>query len=382
MYRPLSPAGYMDFETTSKFGKFDRIPIERISNKRATDTIVYHVLPPRACTPDQFTKSTIKGRIVKIGKGKYATVSMVGSNEAHHLLKHLDNLITSKHASEIPKDKGMIIKVFAMEDEDRALFNRDDSLENATKLKESKRKAWLELLHDGALDATNHKFITSAKTVEIPCKSGHIALRGRDVVPDFYFAGSNRQYGVYVIAMGMVAGSNMTSHRDTPELVANLEKAILTLAAIGVEHGDLHTGNILVLQRNQVKIIDFGMTAILPRKYREKNIRLTTKAVHTLMKEGRWPEYVIDSIWYNSEEGVARYLDSYLANKYKDSFDWYNPTSKLLLSKKSKINKVLLDAARLQAWKGSCIHRRVSPSTQSNAGTDGASVQPTKKARQ
>jgi len=215
-----------------------------------------------------------------------------------------------------------------------------------------KKKIWKDILHEGATDASNHYHILKAPAVTIDVPNGSITLKASDIVPEFYFSGSVAKYGVYVIVMGVAPGSSAPRANIPPPVIASIEKAALTLAASGIEHGDLHDGNIMV-HKNSVKIIDFGMTAILPLRYREKAVEGITKAVNTLLQSHSWPEKNSNNIFYNKTNGIMRYM-----NSYHSGYSFYNPTGKMIRYVKTQASKDSLDEARYKLWHASVRLRR------------------------
>jgi tRNA A-37 threonylcarbamoyl transferase component Bud32 len=228
-----------------------------------------------------------------------------------------------------------------------------------TFVKNRKRTIWESVLRDGSVDASNHKYIMTRPPVTFKCASGTATVRARDTIPNLYFGGSHNAYGVYTIVMGFVHGKLLKhiKNEPTPGMVANLEKAMFTFAASGVEHGDAHTGNIFADLNDNVCLIDFGMSVIMPRASKDRALRKLGGCVRALQTTGTWPEDVSNSVWYGAdhrgenERSIMRYLNSYMKAK---GYTWYNPTGKMLRYMKRKVKKRELDVARKRIWAKVC----------------------------
>lgn len=357
---------------TTATGKFPPIPVNRISNKAAARTITDKTLPTKVLRASDFMRLCVgTGYASMNAKGVHGEVFSISNmsklKELHDSL--LQNVITGVRPDAIPSSTEVVMKVIAVRKRDRVAWephrvnkldsNRGDISELWNKAehlqKSEQRIVWRTLLLDGATDASNHHYLsTEAPTTVIPAAGGTISLSCADVVPKFYFAGSSVRYGVYVIVMGVAKGTSLANMDSiTPRTIANLEKAVLTLSVAGIEHGDLHTGNIMV-HGDSVKLIDFGMTAILPIKYRSHAAKWVTAAVATLFKTRSWPEDVANSVWYDPENGTLRYMNSYM----HQDVSWYNPSGKLIKYMKTHVPKIVLDAARYTIWSSSKIKSR------------------------
>ena len=237
-------------------------------------------------------------------------------------------------------------------------------------VREHKKRVWMELIQKAALDASNHEYLMTSTPFQMECvRGGEVLLRAKDVIPELYFAGCDIERGVYVIAMSAEEGSIKKIRNYTSKNVAMLERALLTLAAVGVEHGDLHSNNIFIFD-NVVKVIDFGMSAILPERFQKHARERIVKAVRHLLITRTWPESITNSIWYgsrngshtgsrngshNATNGTMRYLNSYMAEKHGSSFNWYNPSGKMMKLTKALSKKDALDTARYRLWTGLCV---------------------------
>ena len=410
--RPIRGAKEVPWATS--FGKYNRIPVNRITNKRASDTIHDRSLPENPVTPITFMRSFVKEGYTALSTGTHGDIYTLKGPKTALTLKNvygiLQNKVTNIRPDEIPKNMTVVIKVVGIpKDEIEVAWSTPSSLftgdvvhsymndltektlrmypkkfnidpnrvipDNLKRQKyrefsnnfaskptnfrrkylsryvtEAKSTSWNDVLREGSTDAANHLHIRKAAPVPIHTTTGTITLDPKNVVPEFYFSGSDSKHGVYVIVMGVAHGKTMQHVKNSPELIANVEKALLTLASIGVEHGDLHPGNIMVGLGNGVTLIDFGMTAILPEKYALRATKAITSAVNTLLEKKAWPEKNSNALWYGSDNGIMRYMNSYMVDKHGKNFAWYNPSGKMLLHLKSFANKKSLDHARYQVW--------------------------------
>lgn len=401
----VSPAAYPHLrQGSTRFGKFERVRVNRLSNERATKTLKdTTTLPTHVKSGSSYIRQNFTAA-EKLGDGARGTVYMVNSgNDIAKVFNRLTNTIVLKKPVKISTKK-IVVKVMSMKDNDRRLWT-DPSLQHTRYLEHLTRKTiraqlknqpytdeiffmqhdvtvrnfnsqpkerqdmlidafaqrtrkdvWKTFLQNAALDASNHEYLMKAKPIELKClHGGELTLRARDYIPELYFAGSDIDLGVYVVAMSAENGTIKRLENFTSSNVAMLERAVLTLAAVGIEHGDLHRRNILLFD-NTVKIIDFDLSAILPEHFRKKAVSAVQNAVRQLLSTKSWPEEVTNSIWYGND-GTLRYLDSYMAEKHIHKFDWYSPSGKLLKLVKALSDKKALDAARYKLWTGLCVQK-------------------------
>lgn len=415
----LSPAPKKTSIWSTGFGKgkYEKIQVNRITNARAAKTVDTTDLPDRVMSAAGFMRSFVVSGFSKLSSGAHGEVYSLDDTfklvELHALLQ---NKITHVTPAKIPATTKVIIKVIAIPEDEREMWDVKDvttlrrgylrlvtertvkkdfkipsgeplpinTLRKAyvnirknfnTRLNQNTRQSylrefqrgqrtesWFDVLRDGSGDAINHVHLVKAPAETIQTQLGQIQLKASDVVPDFYFAGSSRQHGVYIIAMGVAQGSAASRvKRMPPTLVANIEKALVTLAAAGVEHGDLHSGNIMVAADMSVKVIDFGMTSILPETYRTRATAMITQSVSSLLRTGSWPENSSNNFWYNPQNGIMRYMNSYMSARHGKNFSWYNPSGKFLLYAKTHADKNALDHARFIVWRTSIRRKPVAP---------------------
>ena len=409
----ISPPPVVDGEKlnpwSTTFGKFPKMNVNRVSNRTAAATVTNTSVPEKVMSPSAFMRSFVRSGYIKVSGGVHGEVyRLLDTTKLQDIYGILQNKITYKNATN-QKGTHVMIKIISVpKDEMDAWTNNTESfrrryLLNVTRRtirRDSKKyivnknskvipdkvlgqvyanvKAnflsrspatrasmikkymqtteqatrWHEVLQEGSHDASNHLYLVKAPLVEIDTPQGSIRVKASDVVPEFYFSGSSKEHGVYVIVMGVAHGIPVknTNRVFTPNLVANIERALLTLAVSGVEHGDIHTGNMMT-SHGYVKLIDFGMSSILPEKYRLQAKKALTASLTTLLQSGSWPEKNSNNIWYKPENGMMRYMNSYMMNKHGKNFSWYNPSGKMMRYVKTHVPKQKLDSARFTLWK-------------------------------
>ena len=406
--------------TTTKFGKFSPVPIEKLSNDRASASLTTRTLPPSLPGIGRIMDSLFPGS-TKISKGGYGSVYSLKNvqhlgEKMRALYGSMDNRITV--TPQIPSGKHLVVKIMVPHPDDakvwkvsaakqeamyiKAVTRRTLERNGAPRTREAytkqlehtadnflkkpdafqksqiqrhmdtlKHHVWDEFLHVSALDAANHAYLMTApvNTVSVVDLTNNSEQREtdlrfdpRDVVPTFYFAGSLRPYGAYIIVMDFVMGKPIKSREKmTPLMTASLEKALLTLAAAGMDHGDAHLGNFFYHQSTGVKIIDFGMSAILPKRFRSHATTAAIDAVTSLCASGKWPRDVVNAVWSNARHGITRYMNTYMHSKYSNKFEWYNPTGKLLRFVLARFSKDSMNSARRIVWGSVCKKKKIPP---------------------
>lgn len=215
---------------------------------------------------------------------------------------------------------------------------------------EQRLKLWSKIVHAGAAEATNLDYVMDTDAAPY--------------APALYFAGTYRQAGVYVIAMEYIPGRSLfevgKEKRGIPvDVLAKLEKTCITLASAGIEHADAHFGNFVVTPSGEVRVLDFGMSVILPSSVQKHIATNATAAVDRLCRSGNWPSH--DGIWAGMGS-ITRYMNSYMYEVHRydmrnGMMRWYTNTGKMLQYARTKklgsIND--LNAARKLVWQ--CLAR-------------------------
>lgn len=419
----LSPPAKNGAPYTTTLGKFPKLEIERITSARTLAAIKDKTVPPRAVEASEFVQKFFGNDYKHIGHGIQGSVYVLnGKDEAtlqklKELFSSMTNLIVGKNPSNIKTRRQIVLKVSAVPKAKRMFWSTDNvrrqwveaaakydvSLLRNTKkntpgsykkavatrealydawtprtrhrevveryMNNNRRNAWIELLFDAARDASNHQYLMEAAPFTVPCEGGGtVTLDAREVVPEFYFAGSHPEYGVYVSVMTFIGGSVSKVTAYTPAMMADLEKAAMTLAVCGMEHGDLHESNVMVTRQTyrsppRIKIIDFGLSVVLPQKYKTIARQKVEELLKTYYSSGVWSEKNLNNIYYHPNDGTMRYLDVYMPAVY--GIDWFNPTGKLLRYVKSVANFNGMAVARKKLWSASC-KKPGSPSTSKN----------------
>lgn len=90
-----------------------------------------------------------------------------------------------------------------------------------------------------------------------------------DAVPQLFWSGLLPDANVSLTVMEGVRGEDLGEatarmpRERLREVYAAFERAVFTLWAFGVFHGDMHLGNAVLLPDGRVKVLDFGMSALL-----------------------------------------------------------------------------------------------------------------------
>lgn len=420
----LTPAGSRGkHPATTKVGKYNKVPVEMVSNARARKTITDRTLPTDAFDAMGYMRHMFRDapedwkHLASGGYGSafLVTVTDVTKRRLQSLHGDVKNKVEQSHINYVPNKTKLVLKVitagndnrywqpnaaekrymedYAQDEREKRGVARKKKIDTAlqkdinrvvsrrksdvramkpadrdTFLKDhvagQKRAVWDFVLNTGSMDASNHAYIMRTDPVTFRCGQGTATVRARDVIPHLYFGGSHNIYGVYVIVMGYAHGKPLKSIDPGPLVVANLEKAMFTLAASGVEHGDAHTANIFATLNGDVQFLDFGMSVIMPRAFKDRAARKLGACVRALQKTGEWPERWSNSVWYGddhkgkNERSIMRYLNSYMRTKVNS---WYNPSGKMLRFMKGLTTKEALDVARTIVWSEACVRKSPSP---------------------
>ena len=346
---PPAQPGYPEY--TSRTRQFPLVPVSFATNTRAANVLrnVKAEYPRHGSDALAYIYDVCKATCTKLAEGGNGVVYRVDHTALPRMHARLSNRVEGKALNAANRSRGAIIKVITLRDKESRLWNNTTNSKN---VRMQKYEAWLHLLRDGTGEALNHKFIMEAPPVRIECSpSTQILLQPKDIVPEMYFAGADIQYGVYVIAMSAEDGVVKKPRYLKTKEVALLEKAILTMLAIGIEHGDLHFENIL-FQPESVKFIDFGMSLILPETMAERMRKLVQLAVSRLFQKKLWPNAIANSMFHYTNNGMLSYVDAYIGRRF--GTNWFNPSWKMLAVSKKYSPKAGLDAQRLAVWTPLC----------------------------
>ena len=365
---PLSPPGASNAPYATTTGKHPRMEI--VSNRKK-DLASFMVkkkdlrLPTRATPDAAFVQETLGSTPYMIGKGQYGTVFYVDTltqgvrSKMQRMYGALTNRITLMEPDAMHLNSSLIIKVVSLHS---VLEHKNWA---AIKSPKDRTALWDNVLENGLYEAVIHAAIVRATPLPVRCPGGALLVRPSDVVPMFYASGTDCEHGVHITIMSVVKGGilerfiprkqpNTPANLQKPSralVVASVEKALLTLAVAGVEHGDAHGGNILVLPDGRVKVIDFGLAMVVPEVQQAVAQDLLEECLNIFFRTGTWPEAVSNAVFYGingtgtQSTSIARY-----ANSYMDSFKFFYFGGKALRYYKTRIAKPVLDAARRAVW--------------------------------
>jgi len=197
----------------------------------------------------------------------------------------------------------------------------------ATLAKQEKSAVWMKFVTESTRESIAHEFLMKRNSVHLKSDrtGSSMSLNPTNIVPEFYFGGSNNSYGIYVSVTEFLECREITGKTHVPGVAVQAEKALLTLCTFGIAHADAHTGNIVVDSSGRVKVIDFGMSIILPEDLKQV-VRKKMRAVYDKFSMDKvWPSALANDIWYNAVDGVGRYVDTVMAAR---GFPWYHPNGK------------------------------------------------------
>ena len=132
------------------------------------------------------------------------------------------------------------------------------------------------------------------------------------------------------------AGDTTVSDYDTPkgakayaEFYARAEKAVCSLWLAGYFHGDLHRQNLMVDEKGNVKLIDFGYATKMPDSF----VTFISNGIKKMVSSGSTKSF--GDLWtegkMNGTQTVLEYSNRIMSGRRQVAgFDWYNPDSKVL----------------------------------------------------
>ena len=196
-------------------------------------------------------------------------------------------------------------------------------------------------LEEAMSEALTHRGLSGVAA----CRNSDRRLSSRplcaaDYVPPFFFAGRIKESGraYFVTVMGMAAGKTLDKHlkraRMNADLYVNIERAVCSLWAAGVAHGDLHTGNIMYdAVSNKVTVIDYGFGVLMPRGLASSVGKSIVKAIGLDVRS-------LGEVWMQPGEspvgtGLESYVDRVLYSRHHYTF--VNPNGHSLMQSFSKL---------------------------------------------
>lgn len=96
-----------------------------------------------------------------------------------------------------------------------------------------------------------------------PCKA---SLHASEYVPKLYGFGIDTQYGVAVTCMEFIKGDEIRNIKHpSASLFFELQKLLSSMWSIGIDHNDMHYGNIIVTPQGKPYVIDFEFSVRAPQ---------------------------------------------------------------------------------------------------------------------
>ncbi len=257
--------------------------------------------------PPEYVSSQFGSAVQEIGKGSNGFVYQVdvGNAAARETLHRLiDSLSNATYGSSLPLSGPVVIKVNVP----------------------GKKEDWEQYVRNSAHESAVHKYLASPATcTKLHC--GAVACTA-EFVPQFYAAGADTRHGVYVSVTELIRGATLRKYlkvrknRLSANTFVRIEKAVASMWMAGIAHADFHTANIMVTDRG-IKIIDFGMTVMLPQSRRAK-----VQAV--LRHVPRVGGTLANAAWY-ARNTMDNYVETVIAKRNAD-MPFYNPDGKSLRS--------------------------------------------------
>jgi serine/threonine protein kinase len=116
-----------------------------------------------------------------------------------------------------------------------------------------------------------HEIRVHAYLADPTIKTGDLP-KSSDYVPKYYAGAYSPTLGSVVTVMELVDGQTMSSLSAlTPRAYSELEMAFMSLWARRIFHADAHSGNVFLAKFGGVRIIDFGLSLVLPESMRAKS---------------------------------------------------------------------------------------------------------------
>jgi len=266
------------------------------------------------------------------------------------LYKGLRNVVTGEY---IPDGTPVVIKAISLRTENGMIGLWSEQNTNGQKIRK-RQSIYQSYLFTWTREAAIHKALVAQKPLTVlNSQEGHIIIKPTDIAPQFFFAGSSRDGGVYIIVMERVLGKQLGTimkeyalSSKYADVVAEVEKTVMALAAFGYEHGDLHYDNIMILKNGDAKVIDFGLSIPLPYRLIRKMIRAIHESLSTLSLHGEWDNSVLNDVYHF--QGISEYSNSRMIRRGYE--DFYNPSYKSVDGLKTLVNKQELNEARRNAW--------------------------------
>ena len=258
--------------------------------------------------PPAYVSSTFGGSpaVKMLGKGANGFVYQVdvGNAAARETLhKLIESMANATHGSSLPLSGLVLIKINLPE----------------------KGAKWDHYVRQSVHESGVHKYLASPATcTKLHC--GAVACTA-EFVPQFYAAGADTRHGVYVTVMELIRGTTLKNYirNNNNKLGAatfvRIEKAIASMWMAGIAHADFHSANVLITSKGAVKVIDFGMSVMLPGDRRAK---VQSILRHVPQVGGT----LANAAWY-ARNTMDNYVETVITKRY-NRLPFYNPDGKSL----------------------------------------------------
>jgi serine/threonine protein kinase len=258
--------------------------------------------------PPAYVSSTFGGSpaVKMLGKGANGFVYQVdvGNAAARETLhKLIESMANATHGSSLPLSGLVLIKINLPE----------------------KGARWDRYVRQSVHESGVHKYLASPATcTKLHC--GAVACTA-EFVPQFYAAGADTRHGVYVTVMELIRGATLkkyirnNNNKLSAATFVRIEKAVASMWMAGIAHADFHSANVLVTSKGAVKIIDFGMSVMLPADRRAK---VQSILRHVPQVGGT----LANAAWY-ARNTMDNYVETVITKRY-NRLPFYNPDGKSL----------------------------------------------------
>jgi serine/threonine protein kinase len=199
-----------------------------------------------------------------------------------------------------------------------------------------------------------HENVVHSKLATMRCDSSALACIS-NFVPEFYvsFVSKKKESHECVTLMGSAGLTTVKKYQIKgteayTKFYARAEQAVCALWLAGYIHGDLHRENLMVDDKGNVKLIDFGMAAKMPDSF----VTFISNGIKKMVQSGSTKS--IGDLWtegkMNGTQTVVDYSNRLMKGR---RFSWYNPDYKSLLKMYNYIPRggtKLLPGIRSKLW--------------------------------
>ena len=200
------------------------------------------------------------------------------------------------------------------------------------------------------LEESAHENVVHSKLATMRCNSSALACIS-NFVPEFYVSFVSKLAKTHE-CITLMGSAGMTTIRKmkgiSAEFYAHAEQAVCALWLAGYIHGDLHRENLMVDDKGNVKLIDFGMAAKMPDSF----VTFISNGIKQMIQSGSAKSF--GDLWtegkMNGTQTVADYSNRLMRGR---RFSWYNPDYKSLRKMYNYIPRggtKLLPSIRSKLW--------------------------------